>query len=84
MKAITPVLYLLTLFFLFQGCSEDSTTGELLEPSDFADFDSSVDSSRGVESSGEGSGSGSGQGDSSGLVTAGEWNDLDEWVFWND
>ncbi|RUA28014.1 MAG: hypothetical protein DSY77_16675 [Bacteroidetes bacterium] len=26
---------------------------------------------------------GNGQGDQSGIITAGEWNDLDNWTFWN-
>lgn len=42
-------------------------------------LDSSVDSSEAL-----GDGVGGGQNGQSGLITAGEWNDLDNWQFWND
>ncbi len=54
------------------GLSEDSSGGSV--------FDSSGGGSSGSDPSGN---NGTDPG-TSGLITAGEWNDLDNWPFWND
>lgn len=64
-------LVLVILSITFIGCEADSGSGSV---------ESSVDSSAETSDS---SGNGDGQ-DNAGLITAGEWNDLDHWSFWND
>jgi len=76
MQKLQLLLFWFLLIFIFSCTTEDSSP------------DGETDSSsRGLTtfdggSSGGGGGSGSGQGNDSGLITAGEWNDLDNWNFW--
>ncbi len=77
MKKLSLLLTLVMLLFLW-GCSTDS---EDSFSSDSVSFDSSSEASSGGSSGGSGN-PGSGQ-NQSGLITAGEWNDLDNWNFWN-
>lgn len=77
-------LLLITLFlFLLTACNEDIMTGESGDPAaDTSAFSSS--------STGTGAPSGGGSGgvptppDRSGLITAGEWRDLENWDFWQE
>lgn len=74
---------LVFIFFIIVGCSEDSLTEST---------DGTGDALNSYEgASGEGAGepsaenpNGNGDSDSSGLITAGEWNDLENWNFWLD
>lgn len=75
-------LLILAFILLFISCSE----GDLGGPGPDRDTDPSSLSSSSLDSS---SGSASGQGEpdttsNEGLITAGEWNDLDNWEFWKD
>lgn len=70
--------YLILIFFLLailSSCStEDAGGASEVDPAASADGSFSGGSS--------GSGNGSGNNNQSGLITAGEWNDLDNWGFW--
>lgn len=59
---------ILCLLFFSYSCTEDGSLG----------------SSTGEASTTEEEGGGSGNEGQAGLITAGEWNDLDNWGFWND
>lgn len=65
----------LFLGFLFFSCESDAEGGELLNS-----IDEASDSSEGFSTASDGNGSGNGG--EAGLVTAAEWNDLDNWTFW--
>ena len=89
---LTLSLFLLCCFFFVTSCSKDDgsvTTDTSTESeSPTADGDFSFDSDGGSFSdAGGGSSGGSGNGgngNQAGLVTAGEWNDLENWSFWMD
>lgn len=69
---------LLFFGFLFQSCTSDRVSDESLS----SDVSTSEDASRSSDaSSGGGGNSGNVQ---AGLITAGEWNDLEKWNFWKD
>lgn len=73
MKLIARIT-LVTFLSLFLSCNSDSS----MSPSD-----------RGAEASsdfagGSSGGSGNGGNSQSGIITAGEWNDLKNWNYWND
>ncbi len=78
----------LAILLLFSACSEDDLGG--VDPgrdSDPSLADESFDSISSVSSGSSSSSGSSGQGESDtmsneGLITAGEWNDLDNWDFW--
>lgn len=76
MKNITLIFLALSLFLII-GCSSDLATSEGLES-----FDSSSSSS--ASSSATGGSSEEGEENNSGLITAGEWNDLENWDFWTE
>ncbi|MDT0647061.1 hypothetical protein RM545_10190 [Zunongwangia sp. F260] len=82
MEKITKVCLLLLLFFTI-GCSEDSLSeategsGDALRNSYSGDSDSG-------EPSAENPNNGTDDPDSSGQITAGEWNDLANWNYWTD
>ncbi len=63
-------LLFIVLSIIFTGCTADSESGAVSS------------SSEGSSDVGDSSGSGNDQG-TAGLITAGEWNDLDHWSFWN-
>jgi hypothetical protein len=76
MKKLSRVFFLF-MFFIIVGCNKDSlndTTDETEKPL--------FNSSDGV--SAESPNTGGGDVDSSGQITAGEWNDLANWNYWND
>ena len=77
MKKLIPP-FLLLFFLVFFSCESDGSF------TDKSSFDSSEE---GAFSDGDGTTDGDGQGsedpDNSGIITAGEWNDLDNWSFWN-
>lgn len=75
MKKYLPFLLVIALFFV-QACTTDDEVTVAPELST-ADVDGSFAGSR-VPSTG------GGEPNESGLITAGEWNDLDNWDFWND
>lgn len=78
MKTFNLIL-LLTCSLLFFSCSKSERGLESSSPSlEGSSFDS--DSSAPSGSSGEGNGNNN----NSGLITAGEWNDLENWSFWID
>jgi hypothetical protein len=71
---------LLLALFIIIGCSEDS-----LSESTDGTGEAVRNSYGGASSEGTGepsAGNGNGDSDSSGLITAGEWNDLENWNFW--
>ncbi|MEP0263281.1 hypothetical protein [Dokdonia sp.] len=70
MQRLYSLLFVI-LSITFVGCEADSRSDSP---------DSTVDVSAETSDS---SGNGDGQ-DNAGLITAGEWNDLDHWSFWND
>ena len=72
--------YLFASFFILSliSCSSDS-------PSDYSlSADGAGASDYKGSSSSSSSGSGNGEDNQYGLITAGEWNDLDNWDFWKD
>ncbi|MFD2826574.1 VWA domain-containing protein [Leeuwenhoekiella polynyae] len=70
--------FLILLFFaLFLSCSED---GSLTEGEGLTDGAFSSESG----GSGDTGGSGNGGSDNAGIITAGEWNDLSNWSFWQN
>lgn len=78
MKNFLSFLIVLCIGFLFFSCDSDATSDiELLNTTEEAS-----DSSEGISSSP--SGTGGGNGEAAGLVTAAEWNDLNNWDFWKD
>lgn len=86
MKKIMLWSALLLMAAVWQGCSKDSRevdeSGRTVDGSGVYADGSGV---AGSGSSGSSSGSGSGSGSSNipaGQMTAGEWNDLDNWDFW--
>jgi hypothetical protein len=74
MKHISLIYGMALAFFLFSCNSDDSSDISLTDES--AAFDSST--------GGSSSSGGSQQGGEAGLITAGEWNDLDNWDFWEE
>lgn len=78
MKSLNILLILSCLLFLFScGKQED---GASLSPDSRALTDGLFSSA----SDGDSSGSGTSGSNNSGLITAGEWNDLENWSYWND
>ncbi len=78
MKNFRSILSFLFIGFLFFSCDSDATSdGELLNT-----IDEASDSPEGISTSP--SGNGGGNGEAAGLVTAAEWNDLNNWDFWKD
>lgn len=75
MRTFRFVLSCLFIGFLFFSCDSDAEGGELLNS-----IDEASDSSEGFSTTSDGNGSGNGG--EAGLVTAAEWNDLDNWTFW--
>ncbi len=76
------LLVLSCLLFIFSSCSKDERVDNS-EPGLTADgaFESSSGGSSSSSSSSGSSGNGSTEGQE-GLITAGEWNDLDNWLYW--
>jgi len=73
------ILYTLCLFLFFlSSCSVDKDGRD-------GDYSLSNDSDRFFDGPASDPGTpGNGQGSNAGLITAGEWNDLVNWSFWND
>ncbi|MEH6658076.1 vWA domain-containing protein [Leeuwenhoekiella marinoflava] len=70
--------FLILLFFaLYLSCTEDAALPEEDELSNGA-FSSESGGSAGA------GGSGNGDSDNAGIITAGEWNDLQNWSFWQN
>jgi hypothetical protein len=69
-------IYSLAILIILVSCNSDDS----LSPSDTADSKSELFSS--VSGAAGANSPGNGQGNQSGLITAGEWNDLDNWSFW--
>lgn len=65
-------LIFIVLSVVFTGCQTDSDSSPSTSGEASADI---------ADSSGNGNGDGQ---NNAGLITAGEWNDLDNWSFWND
>ncbi len=86
MKKINQILCLAVLLLIW-NCNDDNSDSsispeESLLATDAITGDATF--SEGTETTiGEGNNTGNSQ-DSSGLITAGEWNDLDNWTFWNN
>ncbi len=78
-------LFLFSILFFLASCNSDDalSSGDLTSTErNLSDMNNlAFGLSAGSSSS---SGSGSGQNNQAGLITAGEWNDLDNWDFWND
>jgi len=73
---------ILVLFLIFSACNEEALTDDSVDAT-FSETDG-VGLSSDISSGGTRVGSSDGQGiggDNSGLVTAGEWNDLENWIF---
>ena len=75
-KVFTSILAILIIFTIF-GCNESESLVDSVESG-------YIDSTYDMASGGSGTSTGQGSGNSAGLVTAAEWNDLEEWNFWND
>ena len=80
MKKLNPILRLAILIIISSCSSEDDPT--LLGDDPTLLGDAAFDSKSG-EASGTNN-SGNGQNSQSGLITAGEWNDLENWSCWKD
>lgn len=72
MKKVSSI-FIFTILLILSSCNDGFTSGD-----DFLYAETSS------SSDGGGSPNGGGQGNNSGLITAGEWNDLNNWNFWND
>lgn len=72
MKKVSSI-FIFTILLILSSCNDGFTSGD-----DFLYAEASS------SSDGGGSPNGGGQGNNSGLITAGEWNDLNNWNFWND
>ncbi|MEM8508542.1 MAG: vWA domain-containing protein [Bacteroidota bacterium] len=73
-KVINRFVFFTALLFLSFSCENEGADRLSEDPATGLDEFSSSDSG----------GGGNGNGDTSGLVTAGEWNDLAHWDFWNN
>ncbi|NJB69605.1 hypothetical protein GGR42_000067 [Saonia flava] len=83
MKNYTKVL-LVALGFIFMGCDSSSAESDPTVDGIYSDEGESSLSFSGEGSGGSGTSGGSGnQEGEAGLVTAAEWNDLDNWTFWS-
>lgn len=80
----TKILNLsLVLLVVLASCSKNNGENSMLDDKGFfSDESSSGLSSPGESSSGSSQG-GSGNQNQPGVITAGEWNDLESWSFWN-
>lgn len=76
MRNFRFMLSCLIIGFLFFSCDSDATSDDVL----LNTTDEASDSSGSFSTSP----SGGGNGGEAGLVTAAEWNDLDNWSFWKD
>lgn len=79
LKIVSGIISMLFVLLLISSCSEqlDDSSVEVGLDGDYSSLSISGDAT----SSG---GSSQGQGNNSGLVTAGEWNDLENWNFWKE
>ncbi len=68
-------IFLLAILIFFSACSKDES---------LSSSKSYEDDGISGESSSSGINAGSGQSADPGLITAGEWNDLENWDFWKD
>ena len=73
-------IFFFSILLLLASC--DSESG--VSPRDTPTGDFNADELSSISAIPGGGGSGNGQNNESGLITAGEWNDLDNWNFWND
>ena len=78
LKTMKKIIFGIFILSLIVSCSKDDTNGTLTDGSSlYSDSESSGDLST--------SGTGNGEGQiEAGQITAGEWNDLNNWDFWND
>jgi hypothetical protein len=74
-------LLLFTALFCLT-CTSDSDVTESERIDKYGRFAGDSEGSS-DDSGGSGSGSDNGSGQQPGMITAGEWNDLDNWTFWN-
>lgn len=77
MKQIQTVIGMLCFVFFLLSCDN-----EVADTSETLALEERSDSSDGFSTTSEGSGGTNGG--EAGLVTAAEWNDLDNWTFWSD
>ncbi|MBZ9632290.1 VWA domain-containing protein [Salegentibacter sp. LM13S] len=77
-------VFLLFILFIVIGCSEDAINGSDEGPEALRDSYGEASGDGSGEPSAENPNNGNGDPDSSGLITAGEWNDLENWNFWLD
>lgn len=86
MKHVQFFLSFLVLGVLLVSCDNDGAADEsvLNTTEERSDGSESFASDSGSASSPTGNGSGNGTSGEAGLVTAAEWNDLDNWTFWKD
>lgn len=83
MKKVLFITLNMFLFAFLSSCGNDSEDISITESID--NTDSFLSDSRSSDSGSPSSGSGNGNGqEQAGLVTAAEWNDLDNWTFWTD
>lgn len=81
MKQIQTVIGMLCFVFFLLSCNN-----EVADTSETLALEERSDSSDGFSTASEGSGgtNGGNNGGEAGLITAAEWNDLDNWTFWSD
>ncbi len=76
MKTIIKITCILLMTSLVSSCDEEGGLFDLGDSSKLSSYSESGGSSGGGDNQGDGG--------EAGLITAGEWNDLDNWDFWND
>ena len=84
MKRTTLIIITIFLFaFLFSCDATSDPIDSLIESADGSETFSLDDSGTASDDPSTGSGNGNGE-EEAGLITAAEWNDLDNWTFWKD
>jgi hypothetical protein len=84
MQHIRFFLSFLVVGFLLVSCDDDAAVDESILNSTDESSDVSETFASDSGSATTPSGNGNGTGGEAGLVTAAEWNDLDNWTFWKD
>ncbi|MBT30589.1 MAG: hypothetical protein CMO01_13095 [Thalassobius sp.] len=79
-KSLPSLLISILLFFVLFSCEEIDSDGDVSPSTDSEAY--RLDGAFSADGGGSGSGNGDGEQQEAGVITAGEWNDLDNWSFW--
>jgi len=82
MRKLLPALFTSLSVILAISCTKTTGTGESSTTDVASSSGGAYAAAPGPSGGGGNGGNGGNPGDSSGLITAGEWNDLDNWDFW--